>query len=146
MQIETLSVTRLTNGQHLNNGDSTPLAIKIIQNGAPDYLRYKLRETLFKARRKPSIGRFFNNTSGKIGKQLLQNKLQHMDRLNAEWLDRKWTNDLIRVMLKKTIFFFNNWPDSWFIFPLKFSYHELFLTKKVSYAFVPSSKAQMIRN
>jgi len=68
-------------------------------------------------RRKPLNGRFFNNTSGKIGKQLLQNRLQHMDRLDAKWLDRKWTNDLIRVMLKKMYFFFNDWPYSWIILP-----------------------------
>jgi len=64
-----------------------------------------------------SIGRFFNNASGKIGKQLFQNSLQRMGRLDDKWLDRKWTNDLIRVMLNKTYFFFNKWPDPWIILP-----------------------------
>jgi len=88
---------------------SSSLVIKIIQNAAPQFLNTKLRETLFTTRRKPLIGRFYDNARGKTGKWPLQNRLQHMDCLNKEWLEWTWTNDVIRTTLKKTLF--NLWHD-----------------------------------
>jgi len=85
---------------------SSSLVIKIIQNAAPQFLNTKLRETLFTTRRKQLNGGFYNNARGKTGKQFLQNRLQHMDCLNKEWLERTWTNDVIRKTLKKTFFNF----------------------------------------
>jgi len=51
-------------------------------------------------RRKRLISRFYNNANGKTGEQSLQNRLQHMDCLNKECLEKTWTNDKIRITLK----------------------------------------------
>jgi len=71
---------------------------------APQFLNTKLRETLFATRRKPLIGRFYNNARGKTGKQSLPNRLQYKECLNKEWLERTWMNDVIRMTLKKMFF------------------------------------------
>jgi len=68
------------------------------------YLRDKLRETLFTTRRKPGIGKFFNNAKGKIGKQSIQNRLKFMDAIQTDWLGTELNDDARRRLLKKTFF------------------------------------------
>jgi len=49
------------------------------------------------------MGRFFDNSRGKIGKQKICNKFKFMDDLEVDWIDKEWTPDLIRRTLKKAL-------------------------------------------
>jgi len=80
------------------------LAIKILRDEQPQLLHGKLIETLYQNRRTPSIGHFYNNANGKIGKQSFQNRLQHVDQITRGWLGKDWTSDMIRTNLKATYF------------------------------------------
>jgi len=87
-----------------SNYTTTPLVIKIVRDKMPEHIHSKLSETIYSTRRKPQVGKFHNNARGKIGKQSIQNRLQHMDRLTENWLHSDWNNDRIRTTLKKTFF------------------------------------------
>jgi len=50
------------------------------------------------------MGRFFDNSRGKIRKQKICNKLKFMDDLELDWIDRDWNPDLLRRTLKKAFF------------------------------------------
>jgi len=47
--------------------------INIFKTKYPVHLHEKLKETMYTTRRKPLIGRFYDNSKGKIGKQSLEN-------------------------------------------------------------------------
>jgi len=84
------------------------LVIKTYKHREPFYLYLCLNETLYTVRRKPLIGRFFDNSKGKVGKQKICNKLRFMDSLNTDWIGKDISNDALRRMLKKTFFpYFN---------------------------------------
>jgi len=87
-----------------SNYTTASLVIKIMRDKMPEHIHSKLSETIFSTRRKPQVGKFYNNARGKIGKQSIQNRLQHMDRLTENWLHSDWNNDRIRTTLKKTFF------------------------------------------
>jgi len=72
--------------------------MKIIRDEQPNDLHQRLQETLFACRRTSSIGHFFNYSIGKIGKQSIENRLNHMDSLMIVWLGQEWSG------LKKTFF------------------------------------------
>jgi len=66
----------------------------------------KIRETLFATRREPEIGKFFNNSKGKIGMQSIQNRLKFMDSFKEPWLGRQITDNAQRRMLKRAFFYY----------------------------------------
>jgi len=85
------------------------LVFKIYKHREPFYLYLSLNETLYTVRRKPLIGRFFDNSKGKVGKQKICNKLRFMDSLCTDWIGKDFSNDALRRMLKKTFFpYFND--------------------------------------
>jgi hypothetical protein len=55
-----------------------------------------------------SIGRFYDNSKGKIGKQKLGNNIQFMSALRIPWNGEQWSNDKIRIELKKVFFTYYN--------------------------------------
>jgi len=83
---------------------SASVAMKVIRDQQPKYLHQRLLDTLYTCRRTPSIGHFYNNAKGKIGKQSLENRLMHMDSLKTDWLGLDWNDDRIWINLKKTFF------------------------------------------
>jgi len=78
--------------------------IKILNTKKPMYSHSKLSESLYTTRRKPLIGRFFDNSRGKIGKQSLENRLSMMDAIGFDWIDQGLSDDRLRQLLKKAFF------------------------------------------
>ncbi len=83
---------------------SASLVIKVLQREEPSYLVNNLRTTLYFERRSPHIGKFYDNSKGKIGRQKLCNGLQHMAAIRFNWLGLQLGNATIRSSLKKTYF------------------------------------------
>jgi len=73
-------------------------------------------DTIYNTRRKPLIGRVFDNSKGKIGKQLLENRLNLMDAVKFDWISVEMTDDRLRKFLNQTFF------DYWLHFTLILSY------------------------
>jgi hypothetical protein len=78
--------------------------IKCISNGQPVLLVEFIKETLYIERRSPGIGKFYDNSKGKIGKQKLGNNLSFMNAIKDDWLGLELDNDRLRRILKKTYF------------------------------------------
>ena len=55
-------------------------------------------------RRKSGIGKFFNNSKGKIGLQKVGNNLFFMAAIQDDWYKQDLSNDQIRTLLKRTFF------------------------------------------
>jgi len=68
------------------------------------YLNENLEKTFYTERRRPTIGKFFDASRGKKGRDKLENQLQMMDGIN--WLqttnDNELSNDAIR-RLERTL-------------------------------------------
>ncbi len=80
------------------------LVIKILRDRSPSGLHDLLKETYYEERRHVGIGKFFDNSKGKIGKQKFGNNLQYMSAIRSPWNGQNWSDDKIRVELKKTFF------------------------------------------
>jgi len=80
------------------------LVIKTLKNNEPKFLKDSITTTLYTTRRKPLIGRFYNNAKGKIGKQALHNRLEMMDLVDFDWIGQDLSDDRIRTYLKRTFF------------------------------------------
>ena len=89
---------------------SSSLVIKCLQRKEPAFLVDNLRTTLYFERRHPHIGKFYDNSKGKIGRQKLCNSLQHMAAIQFNWLGLHLGNATIRSSLKKTFF---GYLDQW---------------------------------
>jgi hypothetical protein len=70
----------------------------------PSYLGTKLSLQYYEEPRKPGVGRFFDSSKRKIGAQSLQNHIGWMKDIGDAWHGRKLTDDVIRVLLKKSLF------------------------------------------
>jgi len=75
-----------------------------LKNNEPKFLKDSITSTLYTTRRKPLIGRFYNNARGKIGKQALHNRLEMMDHVDFDWIGQDLSDNRIRTYLKKTFF------------------------------------------
>jgi len=82
------------------------LVLKIIRDRYPKYLYDQLRTTLYTERRKPLIGKFYDNSKGKVGKHRLECRLTALKDL--EWYGLELSNDAIRTSLKKFLNFNND--------------------------------------
>jgi len=91
------------------------LVIKTLKNNEPKFLKDSITSTLYTTRRKPLIGRFYNNAKGKTGKQALHNRLEMMDRLDFDWIGQNLSDDRIRTYLKKTFFWQMEMRSQFFI-------------------------------
>jgi len=70
------------------------ITIKIIRDGYPKYINTQLHTTLYTERRKPLMGKFYDNSRGKIGKHRIELRLK-----DFEWLGLALSNDAIRARL-----------------------------------------------
>jgi len=73
--------------------------VKIVRQ--PKHLADLLDRTLYTEPRKEGIGRFFDESKSKWGKQSLQNRISFMNGMTEPWLRRDMTNDAIRILMKK---------------------------------------------
>ncbi len=78
--------------------------IKILKHRKPINLYNYLQETFYKERRKPGIGKFCNNSKGKIGHQKVGKNLFFMAAIQDDWYKRDLSDDQIRTLLKRTFF------------------------------------------
>jgi len=78
--------------------------IKIIRDGYPRYMNSQLKTTLCTERRKPLMGKFYDNSRGKIGKHRIESRLN--DQKDFDWLGLTLSNDAIRIRLKSYLNFF----------------------------------------
>jgi len=79
------------------------LVLKIIKDRCPNYLRDQLKTTLYTERRKPLIGKCFDNSKGKVRKHTLECRLMALKDL--EWYAMELSNDVIRMSLKRHLNF-----------------------------------------
>jgi len=80
------------------------LVIKTFNQDSPSYLSKIIRSAIYNTRRKPLIGRFFDNSKGKIGKQSLESRLNLMDAVKFDCIGKEMTDDRLRKLLKQTYF------------------------------------------
>jgi len=83
---------------------SASLVIKTIRDKNPNRLHSLLRSSYFEEPRKAGIGKFFDKSTSKIGKQALNNRLDHIRLINRPWSTENLSNDSIRILLKRTYF------------------------------------------
>jgi len=62
------------------------IAIKTVNNKEPYHLNQFLHESLYVTRRKPSMGNFYDNSEGKVGKEKINCKLKCMEQIKFDWL------------------------------------------------------------
>ncbi len=80
------------------------IVIKTLRDQKPVRLHNIVRETLYSERRHPTLGKFYNNAKGKIGRQKFGNNLEYMAAIKEEWNGLNLDNAKIRINLKKTFF------------------------------------------
>ena len=81
--------------------------IKVFNNNKlPVILHSELVKTMDTEHRASHKAKFFDNSKGKVGQQQFGNNLHYMAAINDDWLDIGISNDKIRILLKKTFFFY----------------------------------------
>lgn len=82
------------------------VTMKVIRDKLPQRLHELLQSTYYSERRNVAKGLFYDSSKMKVGRQSLQNRLQHMKQIREPWneLGSRWTNDKIRIVLKDTFF------------------------------------------
>lgn len=75
-------------------------------NKAPIILYDLLNETFNTEKRAPGLGKFYDNSRGKIGRQKFGYNLGFMAAIMDDWNGLDLSNDCIHIILKKT--FLNN--------------------------------------
>jgi hypothetical protein len=85
---------------------SASVAIKTIRDKQPEVLHDILKRTYFAERRNLAKGMFFDASRTRMGRQSLQNRLQHIKHLKVPWNeeDSKISNHKLRIILKETFF------------------------------------------
>jgi len=84
---------------------TTTMAIKVLRDRSPFQLFNHLNENLYIQRRKPNNGRFYDTSAGKIGRHKFQNRLETLTNLDRPWHELDLSDNLIRIILKKTLNF-----------------------------------------
>jgi len=79
------------------------ITIKIIRDGYPQYINTQLHTTLYTERRKPLMGKLYDNSRGKIGKHRIESRLN--DLKDFEWLGLTLSNGVIWTRLKSYLNF-----------------------------------------
>jgi hypothetical protein len=80
------------------------LVIKILRDKLPHGLHDLLSKTYYEERRHVGLGKFYDNSKGKVGRLKFGNNLQFMSALKTPWSGENWNDDKIRIELKKTFF------------------------------------------
>jgi len=78
--------------------------VKIIHDKQPKLLADLLDTTLYTVPRKPLLGKWYDGSRSKWGRQSLQNRIIFMNGIKEPWLRRDFTYDGIRILMKRKIF------------------------------------------
>jgi len=78
--------------------------VKIIRDKQPKPLADLLDRTLYTLPRKPQLGKWYDESRSKWGKQSVQNRLIFMNGIEEPWLRRDLSDDGIRMLMKKEFF------------------------------------------
>jgi len=78
------------------------LVIKILRDRSPIHLYKHLTSNLYFERRRPSNGKFYDTSAGKIGRHKFHNRLESLSMMDQHWHGKDLSNDAICVTLKKT--------------------------------------------
>jgi hypothetical protein len=82
------------------------LVMKIVRDKRPITLFASLSETIYIERRNEFRAKFYDNSKGKIGRQRFGNSLQFMHAIGDDWFGKQLSNDAIRILLKRTYFYY----------------------------------------
>jgi len=83
---------------------SANVVMKILRDKFPSRLHSLLRSSYFEEPRKGGLGKFFDRSKTRVGRQSIQNRLDHLRQINRPWNGENLSNDLIRILLKDTFF------------------------------------------
>ncbi len=78
--------------------------IKILCDKEPCFLHDELTKTYFEEKRFPGVGKFFDASRTKKGRQAIANRLLFMHSITCPWNSKDLTNDVIRIEMKKCFF------------------------------------------
>ncbi len=80
--------------------------IKIIRDKKPTRLHNLLMQIYYSEGRNVARGIFYDSSKSRVGGQSLQNRLKYVALIKEPWkeINAKWTNDMIRVKLKRRLF------------------------------------------
>jgi hypothetical protein len=78
------------------------VVIKATRSQKPSVLYDFITETLYTERRHPHLGRFYDNSKGKVGRQKLGNNLEFFNAIKSDWLGLELGHDAI----KRTFFYY----------------------------------------
>jgi len=78
--------------------------VKTLRDKQPKVLADLLDKTLFEEPRKPGVGKFYDGSRTKYGRQSMQNRLAMINDLGEPWLRRELSDDEIRRMMKRAYF------------------------------------------
>jgi len=82
---------------------SANVLLKTFRDKHPCRLRSLLRSSYFESR-KGGHGKFFDKSKTRVGKQSIQNSLDHFRLINRPWNGANLSNNSIRILLKDTFF------------------------------------------
>jgi len=77
--------------------------LKTLRDNHRSRLHSLLRSNYFEEPRKGGLGKFFDKSKTKVGKQSLQNSLDHIRKIARPWNDANLSNDSIRILLKDNL-------------------------------------------
>jgi len=83
---------------------TSSLVIKTIRDKNPTRLHSLLMSSYFEEPRKGGLGKFFDKSKTKVGKQSIQFRLDFFRQFNQPWSNANLSNDSIRILLKNTFF------------------------------------------
>jgi len=83
---------------------SANVVLKTLGDKQPCRLHSLLRSSYFEEPRKGGLGKFFDKSKTRVGKQSIQNRLEILRLINRPWNGESLSNDLIRILLKDTFF------------------------------------------
>jgi len=78
--------------------------IKTIRDKGPSILYERLNNNLYAKNRRPGLGFFFDKSSKRRGKQILQNRLPFFKSISTQWMVKDISDKAIRIRLKKCFF------------------------------------------
>jgi len=78
--------------------------IKTFRDCKPKPLLELLNSRYYEEPRKPGLGKFYDNSTNKSGKQSIENRLNLIRKIKHPWNGLNLNNDCIRVLLKGSFF------------------------------------------
>jgi len=97
---------------------SANVVLKTLRDKHPCRLHSLLCSSYFEEPRKGGLGKFFDKSKTRVGKQSIQNRLDHLRLIKRPWNWANLSNDSIRILLKDTFFNYrwNQYQHWWILF------------------------------